>query len=113
MRPRLSVSYLEVGDVNLPGHGLENDDGLELLQRPRYLPRLLRARVSPPVIPHAIIGEEQHRLDLHQPVQNRRHARVGAHGRPDGSEVRGGQHGDDGVGVVAQEPGDAIAGLDS
>ena len=73
-----------------------------------------RQRVEFPVLVVVAVGAKEHLgLDLPEAVDNAGRAKVGRTRSPHGAERGCRQHGDDRLGHVGHEPGDAISGLDS
>ena len=65
------------------------------------------------VVPVAIDGEHDLRLDLAEAVEHPFDPEIGRAGRPDGAQARRAQHGDDGLGHVRQVAHDTVAGPDT
>ena len=61
------------------------------------------------VVPVAVAGDEEHRLDLAETVEHALDAEIGRTGRPDRAERGGGEHAGDRLGHVGQHRGDAVA----
>ena len=61
------------------------------------------------VVPVAVDGDEQLRLDLAEAVEHALFAEIGRAGRPDRADRGGGEHGGDGLGHVRHHRRDAVA----
>jgi len=93
---------------------IKDDDGLQTMpaQTLDDAPRLLGTAVHAAIVRDGVIDEQNLGLDLHETLKDGMDAGVGTDAGPDGADARGGEGGDEGVGVVAEEAGDAVVRVD-